>query len=522
MFSKALKISVLSAAMATLAACGGGGGGGSSTPTYTSTAVNGVAVDFYLKDATISFSNPNCAPIKTDAQGQFKFNTTENCQASEMIITGGTDIGTGLPFTGRLQLKNTDFNQANKVAVTPLTTLEKHLVDAGQQDQLAKILENLGITDEGAKDLSSFNPVTDGSAHTAAASFALQQLVNKIEDNLENFKVDGNSAFSANDAAQIAFLAVIDIVKEKPLFKEGAINFDESTLNSVLDQAFTAAEGKLDDVIIPNNLINDIAADANKLSGLLDTLVKQGGDAEQLLAELQKPENQDAIQDVIKQPETGSEVPVPHYGNFSLAGYSVIDVKNSTQDQPILLDLKDIDTSLEFNFGIKDTTTALNDSFKLGFNVTAASGERSENLQVILDEVQVSFDKTGKIASATIPQDTLVTVRSSMAFPIPGSNASTSYIQTQSPRQFSISNNRNSISLSQLLNSDDRLTSAYNNYKDYLKSGSTVSSQVFIAPTQYKIDSALGLTEQSMQLKINDKNYMTFIAPSLNAYFKLK
>lgn len=533
MLIKTLKISVLSAAMATLAACGGGGGGGSSTPTYSSKTVNGVAVDFYLADATITFSNPNCAPIKTDKNGHFELKTTEACQESEMIITGGTDTGTGLPFTGRLQLKKTDFNQATKVAVTPLTTLENHLSDAEKKDQLATILANLGIADAGAQNLSTFDPMADGSAQTAAAAFALQQLVNKIEDNLESLKVNGNAAFSGDQAAKIAFSAVIKVVKADPLFKDGSVKFDESILDDVLIEAFQVAQEKLieqdPNAVIPVGLINDIAADTIKLTTMLDTLVKQGGDVTLLLTELKKPENQTILQDTLKAPvpeELTPEQPTPEqptpeitqpiYSNFSIADYSIVDLKNSTKNQPIALDLKDVDKILAFNFGITNTQKAVDDSFRLGFSVQAHSASRTETLDVILDNVKVTFDKTGRIATATIQQGTLLTVDSSLKFPIPGQNITLSYAQLESPRNFSVSNNR-TISLSQLLKSDERLESAYNTYKANLVSGSTLGAKIFVEPKTYKIDSALSLQVSTMQIK----NY-SFSAPSLAAYFKLK
>ena len=519
MFSQSLKISVLSAAMLTLAACGGGGGGGSSTPSYSSKTVNGVAVDFHLADATITFKNKNCAAIKTDANGQFVFKTTEACQNSEMLITGGTDTGTGLAFTGRLQLKETDFNQATQVAVTPLTTLEKHVVDAKQQDQLATILANLGITDAGAQDLTTFNPVTDGRAHTAAASFALQQLVNKIEDNLESLKVNGHAAFSADTAAQIAFLAVIDVVKTQPLFKDGSVSFNASVLNAVLEQAFTEAEQQLQlqdpDAVIPLSLIDDIATDVTKLTSMLDRLVKQGGDASQLVNDLKNPENQAVLEDTLNKPVPEMSTQ-PIYGNFSIADYSVLDLKNSSQSQPIELDVKDIDQVLEFNFGINNTQKALEDSFQLGFSVQAHAGNRTETLDVILDEVKVTFDERGRIQTATIAEGTLLTVNSSMKFSVPGQNASVSYIQTESPRSFSVSNNRK-ISLSQLLKSDERLEDAYNTYKSNLVSGNSMDAKVFVEPKKYQIDPALGLQVSTMKIK----NY-SFSAPSLSAYFKLK
>ncbi|WP_407411261.1 hypothetical protein [Acinetobacter sp.] len=518
MFSKTLKISMLSAAITTLAACGGGGGGSdSAAPAYKGNTVNGVAVDFYLKDALIRFSNPNCAPIRTNAQGQFSFTTTATCQSSEMLISGGIDIGTGLPFTGRLQLKNTNFNQATQLAVTPLTTLEKHLVDADQQALLPTILQNLGINDVAA-DLSSFNPVTDANAQTAAAVFALQQLVNKIEDNLESLQTNGTSAFSADQAAQIAFLAVIDIVKEQPLFKDGAVNFDENTLDAVLIEAFSVAENQLQaqdpDATIPASLISDIAADSVKLSTLLDTLVQQGGDGQQLLLELQKPENQAVLEETLQPPT--EIITQPIYGDFSLANYSVMDLKNSSQVQPIELDLKDIDTVLEFNFGIQNTQKALQDNFKLGFSIQAQTNNRTETLDVILDEVQVTFDKTGRIATASINKGTLLTVASSLNFPIPGTSASTSYASFELPRAFSVSNNR-TISLSQLLNSDQRLKSAYDTYKASLVSGNSLRAKIFVAPTNYQIDGNLGLDVSSMSIRD-----IKFSAPSVAAYLKLK
>ena len=482
MFSKTLKISMLSAAITTLAACGGGGGGSdSAAPAYKGNTVNGVAVDFYLKDALIRFSNPNCAPIRTNAQGQFSFTTTATCQSSEMLISGGIDLGTGLPFTGRLQLKNTNFNQATQLAVTPLTTLEKHLVDAGQQALLPTILQNLGINDVD-QDLSTFNPVTDANAQTAAAVFALQQLVNKIEDNLESLQINGTSAFSADQAAQIA----------------------ENQL-----------QAQDPDATIPASLISDIAADSVKLSTLLDTLVQQGGDGQQLLLELQKPENQAVLEETL-QPPPAEIITQPIYGDFSVADYSVMDLKNSSQVQPIELDLKDIDTVVEFNFGIQNTQKALQDNFKLGFSIQAQTNNRTETLDVILDEVQVTFDKTGRIATASINKDTLLTVASSLNFPIPGTSASTSYASFELPRAFSVSNNR-TISLSQLLNSDQRLKSAYDTYKASLVSGNSLRAKIFVAPTNYQIDGNLGLDVSSMSIR-----NINFSAPSVAAYFKLK
>ena len=517
MFSKTLKISVLSAAIATLAACGGGGGG-SSTTAYTSQEINGVAVDFYLANATIEFSNKNCTPIKTDAKGEFTFKTTDACQKSAMIITGGTDLGTNLPFTGRLQLKETDFNQVTDVTVTPLTTLEKHLDDAGQLDKLDIILLNLGISQKIA-DLTTFNPVANGDAKTAAASFALQQLVNKIEDNLQAVKINGTSAFTADQAAAFAFAAVIDVVQKKPLFKADALQFDTDILNEVLDQAVEKAQDQLDkrqvDAFIPKTVLTSVADDSVKLATSLDTLVKTAGNGEALFEKLKQDPTE--IQTVSKTPPAEIELPArPIYADFAFADHTLSELNQSSKANPVILDVRDIDKVLDVDFGIQQATAQVNDSFKIGFSIQAQVGTHAETLDVILDEVKVSFDETGRIATATIQQGTLLTVNSSMKFPIPGQNATTSYIQVESPRSFSLNNNY-SISLAQLLASDSRLVSAYDQYKSNLRSGSTLNAKILVQPKRYQIDPTLSLLNQSMTIK-ND----SFSAPGITAYLALK
>ena len=516
MFSKIFKISVLGATMATLAACGGGGGG--SAPTYTSQTVNGVAVDFYLKDATVSFSNSKCAHLKTDAQGNFSFKTTEACQNSDMTITGGTDIGTGLAFTGSLKLKTTDFNSANKIAVTPLTTLEKHLIDAGQQDQLATILKNLGLDTDPAH-LSSFNPVADGNAQTAATAFALQQLINKIEDNLETLTVNGTTAFSAEQAAKIAFAAVIEVLKTQTLFTQGTLNFDTDALNTILNTAFTQAETQLQEkdptLLIPNDIINTIATDTTLLGRLLNQLVSSGSSGQDLLTQISNPDVQQELKELLAPPSP--TILQPHYADFNFAGYSLTNVINSSAVAPILINKTDIDKSFSIDFGIKNANTALTDTFKLGFSVNAKNSQNNEDLNVILDEIVVNFDDKGSVKSAHIAQGTLVTVQSSLAFPVPGTDSKVTYIKTEAPRDYSLTNNGGSISLAQLLNSDSRLQAAYNTYKDQLNIGSSLSSQIYIQPSKYEIDSALGFQTKTLNIKTD-----SFTAPSITAHFKLQ
>ncbi len=99
LFNKSVKQTLLvTSIMALLTACGGGGGdSGSAAAPFASKPISGTAVDFYLANATVQLddckdSAGNPVFVKTDAAGNFKFNTTENCQNSAITVTGGTDI----------------------------------------------------------------------------------------------------------------------------------------------------------------------------------------------------------------------------------------------------------------------------------------------------------------------------------------------------------------------------------------------------------------------------------------------
>ncbi len=518
MFSQSFKISILSATVATLlTACGGGSE--NSAPTANK-IVTGVAVDFYLKDANVTFSNKACSNTKTDDKGKFTFRTTSKCQESDIIITGGTDIGTGLPFTGMLKLKTTDFDGINHVVVSPLTTLEKYLIDTDQTNQFDAILKNLNIEVDSSK-VSTFDPVADGNAQTAATAFALQQLINKIEDNLENLQANGQSVFTAEQSNQIALAAIVNVLKTQPLFEENTLKINETTLDEVLDTAFTEAENELQqqdpELLIPNSIIDTIATDTKLLGSVLNNLVAEGTSGEDLINKITDDEVQQELESIIQTPPT-EVILQPHYANFNFAGYSLDEVIQSTSSQPILLAQADLEQSFKIDFGISNTKTALTDTFKLGFKInTKNSQNNTEQLDLILDEVVVNFDATGKVKSARIAQGTLVTVNSSVEFPVPGMNGSMKYAQIEAPRDFSLTNNGNSLSLAQLLNSDSRLQSAYNTYKGQLTTGSRLTSQVFLKPSKYTIDPALGLQLNTMTIK----NY-SFSAPSMTAHFQMK
>jgi hypothetical protein len=82
-------------------------GGGSATAPATVAGSSGLAIDDYIKNATVlcdtnsnGVSDAGEATTKTDSVGFFKF--TPVC-ASDLVVTGGTNIDTGLPFVGKLK-----------------------------------------------------------------------------------------------------------------------------------------------------------------------------------------------------------------------------------------------------------------------------------------------------------------------------------------------------------------------------------------------------------------------------------
>ena len=105
------------AATLLVAACGGGG----STPPPSIPGSTGFAVDDYIAGASVicdtnsnGVSDAGEITTATDSSGFFKFSPA--C-TSTIVVTGGTNIDTRLPFVGKLKAP------AGSTVVTPLTTL---------------------------------------------------------------------------------------------------------------------------------------------------------------------------------------------------------------------------------------------------------------------------------------------------------------------------------------------------------------------------------------------------------------
>ena len=190
-------LGIMAGAAATLVACGGGDD--SPPPSQPSATVSGKAVDFYLSGSTVTFLDCENKTAVTNGTGDFTF--PAGCTKSALSVTGGTDIGTGRPFTGVLQAPALDRREGVVPVASPLTTLAVQL-GSGQVGPLAA---GLGLA---GKDLTTLDPMQDAAALRAAV--VVQQLVDHVAKTLTGLTPGGT--LSSADSAAASSKAVANAV----------------------------------------------------------------------------------------------------------------------------------------------------------------------------------------------------------------------------------------------------------------------------------------------------------------------
>ena len=174
-----LKTSLLSlttAILLGLSGCSGGGGSSSGTvggniANAISKAYSGTGIDGILVGSTVCIdANDNGAcdigepSAVTNAQG--KFEILETTVTGPLLLIGGTDIGTGLPFTGSLTAP------AGSTVVTPLTSAVQSLVKSGKSPAEAEANVKAALGVPAGVNLTTFDPFE--SANDANATVAAQ------------------------------------------------------------------------------------------------------------------------------------------------------------------------------------------------------------------------------------------------------------------------------------------------------------------------------------------------------------
>ena len=508
LLNKYIKYTFLATTITTLltACAGSDGSNNSSTAPFTSKPISGAAVDFYLANATVKFDDCNGLTTTTDAQGKFSFDTTADCNNSAITITGGTDIGTGLPFTGTLKIKKTDLQNIsnNDLVASPLTSLEYYL---GSGD-LQVVLNNLGLTTVTAANIKSFNPITDGSAKEMAVIFTLQQLATQIEDNFQAInKSDGSVALTQEQATQIAFSTIGSALKTqgKNLFDSSG-KLQATALDEILTTAVTTAGTTINDPSTPidPNIKGNINGNITTVSTEINKIVQSGGKGEDLQAALNV-----ALQDPNSPAQAIKEsLKTPIYADFTLAGYSLATLKTSSPTAPLALSYANLDTALTVNFKLNNTKSELTDTIKLGFKLDGSRGAAKENLDVIIHNIQVTFKTDGTILSAKIPSNTKVNIASSLK------DVTQLEFTTQTEIPINVSNG--SIPLSSIVSSSDTLKTYYNLYIGKLAVNDLVQASAYVLPITYTVDPALELQNGTISIDSTQ-----FQGSTLTAHFKL-
>ena len=508
LLNKYIKHTFLATTITTLltACAGSDGSNNSSTAPFTSKPISGAAVDFYLANATVKFDDCNGLTTTTDAQGKFSFDTTADCNNSAITITGGTDIGTGLPFTGTLKIKKTDLQNIsnNDLVASPLTSLEYYL---GSGD-LQVVLNNLGLTTVTAANIKSFNPITDGSAKEMAVIFTLQQLATQIEDNFQAInKSDGSVALTQEQATQIAFSTLGSTLKTqgKTLF-DGSGKLQATALDEILTTAVTTAGTTINDPSTPidPNIKGNINGNITTVSTEINKIVQSGGKGEDLQAALNV-----ALQDPNSPAQAIKEsLKTPIYADFTLAGYSLATLKTSSPTAPLALSHANLDTALTVNFKLNNTKSELTDTIKLGFKINGSRGAAKENLDVIISNIQVTFKTDGTILSAKVPVNTAINIFTSLQ--------GVSKLQFSTQKEIPINVSNGIIPLSSIISNSDALKTYYTQYINKLAVNDLVEASAYVLPITYTVDPALELQNGTISIDSTQ-----FQGSTLTAHFKL-
>lgn len=179
-----------------IAGCGGsssdGGNNGGSTPQV---AAKGKAVDFYLSGAKVTFDNcANAAAATTDSVGAFEY--PAGCSDTALTVSGGIDIGTGLPFEGVLKAPRTSAGSLN--IVSPLTTLI-----ANDPTAAASLAAKLGLS---GTNLLTTDPMTN--AALLKQTVVVQQFIDQIQKTILQLSASTGGSLTAEQAASAASAAL--------------------------------------------------------------------------------------------------------------------------------------------------------------------------------------------------------------------------------------------------------------------------------------------------------------------------
>jgi hypothetical protein len=221
----------------------------SSSNSSSSSSVSGTAIDGYISGATVCADingNGTCdsdePSTTTDSTGNFTLEG-ENVDNVTLLLSGGTDIGTGLAFEGQMTAP------MGSTTITPLTTMIQSLVEQGDslEDAEATVKDSLGISSD--IDLKNYDPIDavnknpndDKARKVLEEQTKVQILISNISSTVNGLVQSGdlnehiNSTFNsiANGLKKNKeSLDLTDSTFIEDLITDSASNSSEETLDS--------------------------------------------------------------------------------------------------------------------------------------------------------------------------------------------------------------------------------------------------------------------------------------------------
>jgi len=162
-----VKTTILSLGTAVLLGMTACGSSSDEEATTTATTNSGIAIDGVLVGSTVCIDvNANAVcdadedkTITNATTGEFTLSST---QVGPLLVVGGDDLGTGLPFTGALKAPQ------GSTVITPLTSAIQAMIENGSTKETAEesLKAALGIAAD--VELTKFNPLVEISGTNAA------------------------------------------------------------------------------------------------------------------------------------------------------------------------------------------------------------------------------------------------------------------------------------------------------------------------------------------------------------------
>ncbi len=338
-----------------------------------------------------------------------------------------------------------------EIVASPLTTLQAELPAA----DFARVLADLGFNLN--EDVTTFDPIAEGTDEQKAAVFVLQQIFTKLE----------SSGLTLTQAAQ----AIQTASASTPLLTDSGVNSD--TVSAV----FTAAIASTNDTKVKEALTEN-KTNLEAVTSIVNTALTSAGSTVNLEDYLTgNPVIIGALQD---------NIAAASYSELSVANKNVQDIINSRSDARLSVDKGALDSLAQVTFNLNKAATGT-DSIKLAFQATAAIGQNGqpETLTAYISNVKVSFDNTTAISKIMIPKGTMIEIATTLANVPKGS--------------FTVAEDTeflgDSIALTDLIVAFPVLSQPYTNYKNLIVSSNLVNADVsvFIAPSVYPVSASLGL-----------------------------